>query len=80
MEGWHVIPVPLKGGYCCMAEHQVGQTRPAVSPRHPWGQPEHFRTNKNCLGLERGEQSAVEELMASQPFLWGYNHSGMLGR
>lgn len=52
-----------------MAEHQVGQTRPAVPPRQLWDQPEHFRgTNKNRLGLERGEQSRVEELMASHPF------------
>lgn len=62
-----------------MAEHWVGQTWPTVSPRHLWGQPECFRTNKNCLGLERGEQSGEEELMASHPFLWGYNQ-GMVRR
>lgn len=41
-----------------MAEHQVGQTQPAVPARPLWDQPEHFRgTGKNHLGLERGKQS-----------------------
>lgn len=39
-----------------------------------WDQPEHFRrTDKNHLGLERGERRGAEELMVSQPFSWGYN-------
>ena len=74
MEGWHTVPTLLKRGSRCLAEHQVGQTWPAVPPRQLWDQPEHFRgTNKNHLGLERGEQSGAEELMASYPFLWVYN-------
>lgn len=74
MEGWCTVSMSLKWGSRCMSEHQVGQTRPSMPPRQHWDQPEHFRgTKKNCLGLERGEQSAVEELMASHPFLWSSN-------
>lgn len=73
MEGWCTVPVPLKQGSRCTAEHQGGQTWPAVPLRWLHDQPQHFRgTNKNCLGLARDEQPGVEELVASPPFLWGY--------